>query len=240
MKKFYFLIASLLTIGVNALAVLLPLNGLTTKTISDTLKTIITPSGSTFAIWSVIYTGLIVIGIASATNKIRLSDKALNLYWLSSLVNIGWIFMWHYTITIFPAILLVLLLILNVAIMYELNSWPRHLYLIYTSWSVLASTINLTILFQYDLGLGKFLLWDPQVVGVLLLSVASIVYVGMSYKFKSIVPFCVGIWAYWGIYTEQKGDIIRFGTAVQIFVLIGLLAAGLYRFYIDYKNDQPI
>jgi hypothetical protein len=240
MKKFYFLIATLLTIGANAMAVILPLNGITTKTLSDNLKTILTPVGSTFAIWSVIYVGLLAISIAVAMNKVRLSDKVINLYWLGTLANIGWIFLWHYTFTIFPAILLVILMAINVTIMYEMYGWSRHVYLIYTCWTVIAATINITILFQYDLGLGKVLDWDPQVVGVLLLPVATLIYITMSYKFKSLVPFFVGIWAYWGIYQEQKGDIIRFGTAVQIVVLVCLLIAGLYQSFKKYKTDQLI
>ncbi len=237
MKRLYFLFATIATIAANALAVILPLNGISTKQLSDNLTTVLTPSGSTFAIWSVIYVGLIIISLAIAFDRYRISDSALKLYIVGSLTNISWLFVWHYKIMFFPGVLLVLLLIINIAIMYKLEGWVKHVYLIYTCWTFIASVINLTIVFQYDLGLNKILNWDPQVVAVLLLPVLTIIYVGLSKRFRSVVPYIVGIWAYYGIYQAQSGDIIRFGAMVHIFILTCILAVDIFTYFKEQKNQ---
>ena len=46
----------LLMIAINALAMLLPINGQTTAEISDKYENLFAPAGVTFGIWSVIYT----------------------------------------------------------------------------------------------------------------------------------------------------------------------------------------
>ena len=53
-------LAVIATIIVNALAVLLPLNGKTTQELSDNIPNLFVPAGITFSIWSVIYIFLIV------------------------------------------------------------------------------------------------------------------------------------------------------------------------------------
>ena len=51
-------ITFILMVTVNALANLLPLNGLTTGEVSDSYPNLFAPAALTFSIWGVIYTGL--------------------------------------------------------------------------------------------------------------------------------------------------------------------------------------
>ena len=85
-----------MTLAVNTLGGLGLFNGLSQKDISDRFPTQITPSSSTFGIWGLIYTLLIVSVLllilksddayySDATNKIS------KLFAISNLLNMGWI-----------------------------------------------------------------------------------------------------------------------------------------------------
>jgi hypothetical protein len=80
----------------NTVAIVLPLNGVTTKELSDTFTTLITPAGFTFSIWSIIYVGLLIITFAILIGKIKLPKITLSRFVLSSLCNGLWIVAWHY------------------------------------------------------------------------------------------------------------------------------------------------
>ena len=56
-------IATLGTIAINALANILPLNGLDTGEISDRFEIFFVPAGYVFSIWGVIYLGLLAYTI---------------------------------------------------------------------------------------------------------------------------------------------------------------------------------
>ena len=92
-------LATLITITVNALANILPLNGLNTGEISDRFDILFVPAGYVFSIWILIYIGLIFYSIyqalpAQADNQVL--KKIAPFYWVSSLANSAWIFFWHY------------------------------------------------------------------------------------------------------------------------------------------------
>ena len=53
-------------IVMNVLANALPLNGISTATISDSFKVYFVPAGYVFAIWGLIYVGLLAYGIYQA------------------------------------------------------------------------------------------------------------------------------------------------------------------------------
>ncbi|MGL4758140.1 MAG: hypothetical protein ACRCXZ_02305 [Patescibacteria group bacterium] len=201
--KYLFLIVSILVIGMNLAATALPLNGLTTAYLSNIQKTTITPAGSTFIIWSIIFGIWLYLGVGGIIGKVRISQSLLNVYIASALVNVGWLFAWHYQVKILPAILLTSLMVLNLIIARKFEGLSRHLYLVYTSWTIVASVINLTILFQYDLGLSKTIPIAENLIGVILLIVGSVLFALTSRSYQSATPLLVGTWAYFGIYREQ-------------------------------------
>lgn len=90
------LLATLFMIVMNSLAVMLPLNGMSTGALSDILYTVITPAGFTFSIWSVIYLALIILTIAVVSKKVQLPDRVMVWYIISSLANGLRIFARHY------------------------------------------------------------------------------------------------------------------------------------------------
>lgn len=112
------LIAFVGTVVVNALANTLPINGWTTGALSDRYPNLFVPAGLTFSIWGVIYLLLgafIVYQIAAGRNADRAVERVGVWFFLSSLLNIGWILAWHYLqVALSLAIMIALLLTLIV------------------------------------------------------------------------------------------------------------------------------
>ncbi|MCJ7733510.1 MAG: hypothetical protein MUP11_03085, partial [Anaerolineales bacterium] len=107
-------LATIVTITVNAMANILPLNGLNTGEISDRFEIFFVPAGYVFSIWGLIYLSLIVYTIFQALPSQvdnPLLKKVAPYYWIGSLANSIWIFLWHYEI--FSLTLLAMITILT-------------------------------------------------------------------------------------------------------------------------------
>lgn len=90
-------------ITVNALANILPINGIGTGAVSDAYPNLFAPDALTFSIWGVIYLLLALFLLYSFglfKDKGDHGDDAIKRIGLclafSSLANTGWIFAWHY------------------------------------------------------------------------------------------------------------------------------------------------
>jgi TctA family transporter len=85
----------MVTLGINTLGALGIINGLSQKEVSDMFPTLITPSPSTFSIWSVIYSLLIAsVLVMIIKKKDSYYHQAINrlpvLFPLSCIFNIAW------------------------------------------------------------------------------------------------------------------------------------------------------
>ena len=105
------------TVVVNALAVTLPLNYKTTQQLSDQYPNLFVPAGLTFSIWGIIYILLAILVIYQLIVTFRKDESGLNpfkkigyLFFVSSILNIGWIFSWHYEIVSLSLLIMLLLL----------------------------------------------------------------------------------------------------------------------------------
>src|SRR5689334_19303973 len=98
------------TLLVNALANILPINGLNTGEVSNLYPSYFTPVGLTFSIWTVIY--ILLFGF-SIIMWFRRDDVVVNsiLPWfiLSCIFNMTWILLWHY---LFPGLSVMVMLAL--------------------------------------------------------------------------------------------------------------------------------
>jgi hypothetical protein len=87
-------------VTVNALANILPINGVGTGQLSDELPNLFVPAGLTFSIWGLIY--LLLAGYSIAVVAGALGKKPAAMWtaaddWIFSLnmaANAGWIFAW--------------------------------------------------------------------------------------------------------------------------------------------------
>jgi hypothetical protein len=96
------IIGVLVTIVINILANTLPLNGMNTGELSDFYPNLFTPAGITFTIWGVIYLLLIwfscslIYLLYRKSSDFAFGQRIGKLLTLASIVNIGWIFSWHW------------------------------------------------------------------------------------------------------------------------------------------------
>ena len=121
------IIAIIAVLAVNYLSNAIPLGGMTQKEISDLYPSLFTPSSSTFAIWGLIYlalTGFVIYQALPAQRNNALVSRVSQLFILSCVANIAWIFCWHYG-------LLALSLLVMLTILYILITVYRCL--LYTS-----------------------------------------------------------------------------------------------------------
>lgn len=90
------IVAFLITVAVNYMANILPLNGVTTAEVSDFYGNLFTPAGYVFSIWGLIYLLLALFSYYQYGADETLHEKIDVLFILSCLFNCVWIILWHY------------------------------------------------------------------------------------------------------------------------------------------------
>jgi hypothetical protein len=201
----------LATIVVNVLADTLPINGLNTGAISDRFKVYFVPAGYVFAIWGVIYIGLIAFAIFQAIPSQRENPRLRATGWwisLGGLANIAWIFLWHYEL--FSLTLIAMLVLLGTLIITYLGlgtgrstvsgaeTWAvRVPFSIYLGWITVATIANITELLY-------FLNWDgfglsAEVWMYIILVAVFVIATLMNFSRRDIAYTAVILWALAGI-----------------------------------------
>ena len=211
--KYLSLILFSLVIYTNYLANALPIGGVTTGEVSDLLDNLFTPTGFTFSIWGIIYLSLFIFLIS----LIKINEeqkpfvsKVVVLFNINCLLNITWIFAWHYKI--FPLSLIIMLGLLYTLILisrviktchkklkssylYNISSFSFN---IYFGWITVATVANFTGLLV-SLEWGGFgishELWTSFIIVVASI-IASITFI----KNGAIWYLLPIIWAFYGIY----------------------------------------
>lgn len=165
------LVATIVVVGVNAAANIIPINGMNTGQLSDLYPTGFTPPGYVFSIWSIIYLGLLTFGIAAWRGGPQLKARIREIetpYLINAAGNAAWIFVWHYRfIAASVAVMLVILATLIVIFtrLQRLGEPSLREFLcvdgvfsIYFGWITSATLINIAALFfdlqWYPLGLS--------------------------------------------------------------------------------------
>lgn len=212
--KLFVFITFIVMVTVNALSVLLPLNGITPGEVSDFYPNLFAPAGITFSIWSLIYLLLAAhtlyqVGLFRSRKK-KVNDELLRktgiVFSVSSLVNAAWIFSWHYRIIPLSMVLMVCLLIclIDMAVIINTQSLsPREKLLIrlpfsvYFGWITVATIANATALLV-SLGWNGFGI-PESIWTIIILAVGALIGTATLLRFKSIAYGLVLIWAYTGI-----------------------------------------
>ena len=231
------LLATLITLVVNGLANALPLNGQTTGEISDRFAIRFVPARYVFSIWGLIYLGLIGFTVYQALPGQRENATLKRLspyYWLVSLANSAWIFLWHYEV--FALTLVVMLVLLGglIVIFLELRktatgqgrgfsllvSLPFSVYL---GWISVATIANASQLLYYlgwnGWGIG------PEVWAVIMLVAATGLGGAMLQLHKDAGYALVLVWAFLGIAVEQGDSALILYTAwlLSAVLLLGVI-----------------
>lgn len=239
---------------VNALANILPINGITTGDVSDAYPNLFAPAGITFAIWGVIYlllAGYTVyqLGILGkktpATEHAELLDRVGTLFTVSSVANILWIFAWHYRMIavsqIFMTVILICLILINLRTHREdLTATEKLLvrlpFSVYFGWISVATIANVTTLLV-DIG------WDGFGVAegtwtVMILLVGIAIGILTTVRLADIAYGLVFVWAYSGILLKHVSPeffdfahpaVVYTAMASIIFMLVAIILVVMKR-----------
>lgn len=227
-------IASLgMTVTINALANILPINGITTGDRSDSFNILFVPAGYVFSIWGVIYTGLIAYAIFQALPKQKNNERLKAIapwFMLNMLANSLWIFAWHYN-ALWLSVVLMLIILATLIMTYRIlnndkahtraEKWTTQIpFSIYLGWISVATVANVsTALFNMtwtDFGLGAvtwFIIMSAiaLVLGILFLSQRK------DFSYTGVL-----VWAFIGIAVKHWNLTAVAYTAILVIAVLSI------------------
>ena len=251
------ILAILITIAVNAIVEIIPVNGVTSKEVSDAYPSLFTPPGYVFSIWSVIYTLLIVFLVYQALPSQREASylKTTAVFFvLGGLINTIWLILFHYSygqpgIYVFTPILIGLFLVLMLYTYVNLGIGAANVPIrekiavhlpisVYAGWVSLAVIANIASVLNVvipGIPLATQELWTALVIIVALVITMLMLVIRRDAAYGLVV-----VWATVGISTNPTSVPIIYyaaiGTAAIIVVAILLLPfimrAGFSKFYL--------
>lgn len=227
-KQFLVIIATVGVIVINYFAAQGYINGVTPEVISDKYPTLITPSGYAFAIWSLIYLGLIAFSIYQALPSQTdnpLFKNIRTLYIANCAANCFWIYLWHYD-SILAAlgvmfVLLGTLVLINVTLQKSesmAETWLAQIpFSLYFGWVTVATILNFSIAL---VSLGVNTTESTAIILSAILIVGAAV-LGILIRFKLAIfayPLAIA-WALTAIAVKQSGK-----TAIVVCAAFGVIA----------------
>jgi hypothetical protein len=218
----------LIMVGMNALAVMLPLNGKSTGELSDKYPNLFVPAGLTFSIWSVIYLALLIFCIYQVRSLFSkkpephlamILDAIGYLFVINAIFNVLWILAWHYEIL--PLSIVFMLGILGTLIQINKNLRPVQPYIsgglkvivkasfgLYLGWICIATIANVTaVLVGY--GIMPTGLSGQSWTCIMILVGSAIGFITTINVRNGFVGLAI-IWALIGIIIARNNDIIYY------------------------------
>jgi hypothetical protein len=198
---------------VNALANIIPINGMNTGEVSSLYPSLFTPAGITFSIWSLIY--LLLIGFVIIQWRVIHQPYFIEIslwFILSCAANASWIIAWHYLYTAASVFIMVILLIalLNIFLLlhplkFDMlgNIFIRLPFTIYFSWIGVATIANISALLVSLKWNGEPL--NETIWTITMMVIAAGLSAYISLKYNSPAYMLVTIWALTGIFLRWRG-----------------------------------
>jgi hypothetical protein len=238
--QLYNLVALVIMVLMNILANALPINGLTTAQVSDSLPNLFTPIGFTFAIWGVIYTLLTLFtafqsGWLPGTRvKGRKTARAVGPWFvISSIANSLWIVAWHYQQIVLTVPIMLVILGSLIAIHKRLRQseappLARIAFSVYLGWISVATIANVT-------GALVSVGWDAMGIShvtwtLIVLAVAGVIGVLFLKLYRDIYFNLVLVWALFGIlmqhftyHARSYWTIIGLSGGIMALLLFGII-----------------
>lgn len=223
---------------VNTLANLLPINGIDTGAVSDSYPNLFAPAGSTFAIWGLIYTLLFIYTIYQLNLNKKGNQEIFNkvgIYFIiTSVVNMLWIFSWHYDFMGLCVLLIATILIFLIKIAQSLDKQKLSLtekliirtpFSIYFGWITVATIANIAV-FLVSINWNGFGV-APSLWTIIVLIVGALIGLTRVFKARDIAYGLVFIWAYYGIYlkhttffaSQYQNIIVTLLICISLFIL---------------------
>lgn len=223
MKKFYALLNFVVIIAViivNYFAGSSGLDGNTVSSVSAKYDTLFAPAGYAFAIWGVIYLGLLAFGIFQLS-RVFFSEKEDDFVlaigpWLTiaNLANMLWIWSWLSENLALSVIFMIAILFSLIIIILRLNmerwdapfpiiAWVWWPICIYSGWITVATVANYA---AYLVMIDWLAVFNPVTWTVVMVIVATIINLLMIITRNMREFAVVGVWAISAIAVRQWGD----------------------------------
>ena len=236
-----------ITLVINTFGALGLINGLSQKQISDMYLTLITPSSSTFSIWSVIYLSLIISIIAMIIKQKdpyyqKAVDEISVLFWVSCVLNIGWIVTFSYLLIELSVLFIVGFVITLTLIAMKLlkiaegKRWLLPLsFGLYSGWLMIATVVNISAALVKS-GWNRFGIAD-QAWATIILIIATLLVIGVLMKNRNAAFPLPIAWAYLGIFQFLRSPVgfngeygvLQVVSIVGMVILVGAAALQFYR-----------
>ena len=223
----------------NALANILPFNGVNTGLVADSFPNYFTPPGYVFAIWGAIYVLLFIFMIYQAKGD-QVNEEYLGkigyLYFIGAILNVAWLILFHYSYNNTPLLIwseflivgfLLVLILTYVKLEIGIKEVPLKQKLaihlptsVYIGWISLATIANTAALLNANLiiAVDIQILWTSLVLVVALLLTTLMIVLRKDFAYGLVV-----IWASVGIASKWATIPLIFNTAIIVAVLVALL-----------------
>ncbi len=223
------------TLVLNVLANRLPLGGRTTGELSALYPNLFVPAGVTFSIWGVIYLLLMAWAVAQfLPGRRAIALRIAPAFAVTSLLNAGWLFAWHFqqvglSVVVMVALLLVLLRVNHLLVASAgtpsegAGTLPLAAFGVYLGWISVATIANATALLVALEWSGAGVpdaVWAGILVGVGAVAGAFTVI-----RFRNPWVGWAVAWALLGIVMNRWGDHVGIAaTALVLMVLVAVVA----------------
>lgn len=234
----------ILSIIVNALANILPINGRNTGEISDSIPNLFVPAGLTFSIWGLIY--LLQAGFAGyqvknvvkkETEHLEFVDQIGIWFFVGSIANTLWVILWHYGYVSLTLVLMLILLgsLLTIYIRLgigksnppTIQKLTIHLPTsVYLGWITVATIANVTAVLVTEGWNGWGI--SEEIWNVLVIVAAVIITSLMLLLRKDVAYALVVVWAILGIWIKRtsvgfENSIVATTALIAIIIIIIIL-----------------
>ena len=227
-------------IVMNVLANIVPFFGRGTGEVSALYPTLVTPAGYVFAIWGLIYIGLLAYAVAQFVSPLATDPLPEQLAWpliVSNVANIVWLLLWH-SLNIYWTVPVMLVLLASLIVAYRiarrdrpdhisaLERWavraPLGLYLGWVSVATIANISGALYAARWS-GWGIPAEWW----GVIVLVVgAALAFLGLAREGDAVFAG-VFVWAFAGISVATPSALVRMVAGVLAFAIAGGIVATL-------------
>ncbi len=225
---------------VNYLANALPINNMTVGEVSGKFSNIFVPAGYAFSIWGLIYLLLGIFAVYQAKGLVKKDGKKLlyvekisYLFFISCLLNSGWIFAWLY-LRIGLSLIVMIALLINLILIYKklqdpavkeerLGSLVRCAFSIYLGWITIATVANVSA-FLISIGWGRLGLSEAFWM-VMVLIIATAIVLSVIFKYRDWLYGLVAVWAFLAIIVARLRDdpvdiLVVVSTAICLVIII--------------------
>ena len=250
------LVAFIATLVMNTLSNSLPLNGKTPAQLSDLYPNLFVPAGLTFSIWGIIYTWLLVFiiwqvgGLFSKKHLERIApiiDKLAWLFALTCLLNVAWLFAWHWQLLAISGIVMLWLLRSLVHLNNKMGTgfskinatekWLIHApFGIYLGWISVATIANITAILVgiqwngWGISAGNW---------AIIMVLAGFLIAAIMVTLRNNVFYGLAVtWALYGIMLKRGTEISEVSQQIEntaFYALIALSILVLWRFRVWLK-----